>query len=109
MPGSGTCGAMFTANTMSTAAEAIGLMLPRGASHPADTDARSDLHADVRAQALASVDALYRLMADLRRDFVRTWFMPVARADFAEMERHYQDNRTYATVGTFTDRVCPSR
>jgi dihydroxy-acid dehydratase len=30
MPGSGTCGAMFTANTMSTAAEAIGLMLPRG-------------------------------------------------------------------------------
>jgi len=30
------------------------------------------------------------LMADLRRDFVRTWFMPVARADFAEMERHYQ-------------------
>jgi len=63
MPGSGTCGAMFTANTMSTAAEAIGLMLPRGASHPADTDARSDIHPDVRAQALASVDALYRLMA----------------------------------------------
>jgi len=64
MPGSGTCGAMFTANTMSTAAEAIGLMLPRGASHPADTGAGSDIHADVRAQALASVDALYRLMAD---------------------------------------------
>jgi dihydroxy-acid dehydratase len=64
MPGSGTCGAMFTANTMSTAAEAIGLMLPGGASHPADTDARSDIHADVRTQALASVDALYRLMAD---------------------------------------------
>lgn len=63
MPGSGTCGAMFTANTMSTAAEAIGLMLPRGASHPADTGAAGGLHADVRAQALASVDALYRLMA----------------------------------------------
>ena len=40
MPGSGTCGAMFTANTMSTIAEAIGMMLPRGASHPADYDAR---------------------------------------------------------------------
>lgn len=63
MPGSGTCGAMFTANTMSTAAEAIGLMLPRGASHPADMGAGGDIHADVRAQALASVDALYRLMA----------------------------------------------
>jgi dihydroxy-acid dehydratase len=48
---------------MSTCAEAIGMMLPRGASHPADHDARSDIHADVRAQALASVDALYRLMA----------------------------------------------
>jgi dihydroxy-acid dehydratase len=63
MPGSGTCGAMFTANTMSTIAEAIGMMLPRGASHPADYDARSDIHADVSAQARASVDALYRLIA----------------------------------------------
>ena len=62
MPGSGTCGAMFTANTMSTIAELIGMMLPRGASHPADYDAGSDIHADVRAQARASVDALYRLM-----------------------------------------------
>ena len=62
MPGSGTCGAMFTANTMSTIAEAIGMMLPRGASHPADYDAASEIHADVRAQARASVEALYRLM-----------------------------------------------
>jgi dihydroxy-acid dehydratase len=63
MPGSGTCGAMFTANTMSTIAESIGMMLPRGASHPADYDARSDIHEDVRIQVRASVDALYRLMA----------------------------------------------
>jgi dihydroxy-acid dehydratase len=62
LPGSGTCGAMFTANTMSTTAEAIGMMLPRGASHPADYDAGSDIHADVRAQTKASVDALYRLI-----------------------------------------------
>jgi len=63
MPGSGTCGAMFTANTMSTIAEAIGMMLPRGASHPADHDAASDVHEDVKAQARASVDALYGLLA----------------------------------------------
>lgn len=63
MPGSGTCGAMFTANTMSTCAEAIGMMLPRGASHPADYDAASAMHDDVRAQAEASVDALYKLVA----------------------------------------------
>ena len=62
MPGSGTCGAMFTANTMSTIAEAIGMMLPRGASHPADYDADSDIHDDVKNQAHASVRALYRLM-----------------------------------------------
>jgi dihydroxy-acid dehydratase len=62
MPGSGTCGAMFTANTMSTAAEAIGMMLPRGASHPADHHAGSPMHEDVRAQVLASVDALHHLM-----------------------------------------------
>ncbi|MBM3620235.1 MAG: dihydroxy-acid dehydratase [Alphaproteobacteria bacterium] len=62
MPGSGTCGAMFTANTMSTVAESIGMMLPHGASHPADYDAKSDMHADVRAQARASVEALYRLI-----------------------------------------------
>jgi dihydroxy-acid dehydratase len=62
LPGSGTCGAMFTANTMSSIAEAIGMMLPRGASHPADYTAGSDIHADVRAQARASVDALYALM-----------------------------------------------
>jgi len=62
MPGSGTCGAMFTANTMSTIAEAMGMMLPRGASHPADYDAKSDIHDDVKAQVRATVDALYRLM-----------------------------------------------
>jgi dihydroxy-acid dehydratase len=62
LPGSGTCGAMFTANTMSTIAESIGMMLPHGASHPADYDAKSGIHDDVRAQARASVEALYRLM-----------------------------------------------
>jgi dihydroxy-acid dehydratase len=63
MPGSGTCGAMFTANTMSTIAESIGMMLPRGASYPADYNAGSDIHADVRAHAMASVGALYELMS----------------------------------------------
>ena len=62
MPGSGTCGAMFTANTMSTIAEAMGMMLPRGASHPADYGASSGLHDDVRAQAAASVAALFHLI-----------------------------------------------
>jgi len=62
MPGSGTCGAMFTANTMSTIAEAMGMMLPRGASHPADYHAESGIHEDVRAQAHGTVDALINLI-----------------------------------------------
>lgn len=62
MPGSGTCGAMFTANTMSSIAEAMGMMLPRGASHPADYDAGSNVHDDVRAHVKASVEALKVLM-----------------------------------------------
>jgi dihydroxy-acid dehydratase len=63
MPGSGTCGAMFTANTMSTMTEAIGMMLPRGASAPADHDASSDVHEDVAANLGASVAALRALVA----------------------------------------------
>ncbi|MGA9009969.1 MAG: hydantoinase/oxoprolinase family protein, partial [Xanthobacteraceae bacterium] len=31
------------------------------------------------------------LMADLRRDFVHTWFTPLAKASFADMESLYQD------------------
>ena len=62
MPGSGTCGAMFTANTMSTITEAMGMMLPRGASHPADHDASSDIHDDVKAQVEATTKALYNLV-----------------------------------------------
>jgi len=64
MPGSGTCGAMFTANTMSSITEAMGMMLPRGASHPADENAASDVHDDVKAHAAASVAALHQLVAE---------------------------------------------
>lgn len=64
MPGSGTCGAMFTANTMSVIAEAMGMMLPKGASHPADYGAQSAIHDDVQAQARASAAALMHLMRE---------------------------------------------
>ncbi len=61
MPSSGTCGAMFTANTMSTITEALGMMLAKGASQPADYDSASDIHDDVKAHISASVDALLGL------------------------------------------------
>ena len=37
-PGAGSCGGMFTANTMSTVAEALGMSLPYSASNPALSD-----------------------------------------------------------------------
>ena len=38
------------------------MMLPRGASHPADYEASSDIHDDVKAQVQATADALYQLV-----------------------------------------------
>ncbi len=39
-PGAGACGGMYTANTMSTAIEALGMSLPGSASHPAESDGK---------------------------------------------------------------------
>ncbi|RSD26300.1 dihydroxy-acid dehydratase [Mesobacillus subterraneus] len=36
-PGSGSCGGMYTANTMASAIEALGMSLPGSSSHPAET------------------------------------------------------------------------
>jgi len=49
---------MFTANTMSTMTEAIGMMLPQGASYPADDGADGDINDDVAANVEASIAAL---------------------------------------------------
>src|ERR1700758_4064582 len=43
-PGEGACGGMYTANTMASAAEALGMSLPGSAAPPA-TDRRRDGHA----------------------------------------------------------------
>jgi dihydroxy-acid dehydratase len=55
LPGSGTCSAMFTANTMSSATEAIGMCLPGSASCPA-------LAPSKREECERAVDALFNLM-----------------------------------------------
>jgi len=39
-PGAGACGGMYTANTMSTAIEAMGLCLPGSSSTPAESPAK---------------------------------------------------------------------
>ncbi len=54
-PGEGSCGGMFTANTMATAAEALGMALPGSSSAPATSDRRTDW---ARRAGAAAVRAL---------------------------------------------------
>ena len=55
LPGSGTCSAMFTANTMSSATEAMGMCLPGSASCPA-------LSTSKRHECEKAVETLFNLM-----------------------------------------------
>ena len=48
-PSSGSCGGLFTANTMACVSEAIGLALPGSAGAPAPYDSR-DAYAEARAR-----------------------------------------------------------
>jgi dihydroxy-acid dehydratase len=56
-PGNGSCGGMFTANTMSSAIEALGLSLPYSSTMSAIDDEK-------RVSTVASADALLQLVAD---------------------------------------------
>ena len=56
-PGEGACGGMFTANTMSSASEALGMALPFSASIPAIDQAREAL---CRATGAAVMDLIQR-------------------------------------------------
>jgi dihydroxy-acid dehydratase len=53
-PGEGACGGMFTANTMASAAEAIGMSLPGSAAPPA-VDRRRDGYAHKSGQAVVEM------------------------------------------------------
>jgi len=63
LPGSGTCSAMFTACTMATVVEAIGMSLPGTSSHPAATreDSRS-VTAQHRQDCADVCDAIVNLL-----------------------------------------------
>jgi dihydroxy-acid dehydratase len=74
-PGEGSCGGMYTANTMASAIEALGLSLPGSASPPAVDPRREDmarrsgeavmglLEADIRARRIITKDALENAIA----------------------------------------------
>jgi dihydroxy-acid dehydratase len=60
-PGSGSCGGMYTANTMASAIEAMGMSVPGSASHAA-VDRRNRISARKRKDCIDSVRALVGLL-----------------------------------------------
>jgi dihydroxy-acid dehydratase len=56
-PGAGACGGMYTANTMSSAIEALGLSLPYSSSYPAESEEK-------RQECLGVGKAMYKLLAE---------------------------------------------
>lgn len=60
-PGPGACGGMFTANTMASCVEALGMSLPGSASHTA-VDENDNLSEEKKEDARKSVEALDQLL-----------------------------------------------
>ena len=60
-PGAGSCGGMYTANTMASAIEAMGLSVPGSASHAA-VDRRNRISPEKRKDCVDSVRALLGLL-----------------------------------------------
>eukprot|EP01097_Dermamoeba_algensis_P009334 TRINITY_DN6550_c0_g1_i1.p1 TRINITY_DN6550_c0_g1~~TRINITY_DN6550_c0_g1_i1.p1 ORF type:complete len:549 (-),score=120.35 TRINITY_DN6550_c0_g1_i1:72-1718(-) len=61
IPGSGSCSAMFTANTMASVVEALGMALPGTCSHPA-VDEWNSISEQKRKDCKAVVSAVFNLM-----------------------------------------------
>lgn len=60
-PGFGACGGMYTANTMASAIEALGMSIPGSSSNPA-VDTNNNISEDKRQDAISSVHALFNLL-----------------------------------------------
>ncbi len=60
-PGAGACGGMFTANTVASAIEALGMSLPGSASHGA-VDSANHIHPDKKKDCEDSAKALFELL-----------------------------------------------
>jgi len=66
-PGAGACGGMYTANTMASAIEAMGMSLPYSSSIPAE-------HPQKKEECIKAGEAMLRLLeADLKPRDIMTW------------------------------------
>lgn len=62
-PGNGACGGMYTANTMASAIEAMGMSVPGSAAHPA-VDEHNRITSDKIDDCIRSVQALFHMMKE---------------------------------------------
>jgi dihydroxy-acid dehydratase len=60
-PGNGSCGGMYTANTMALAIEALGMSIPGSSSNPA-VDINNQISQEKRQDCIDSVKALFHLL-----------------------------------------------
>ncbi|MCC2644603.1 MAG: dihydroxy-acid dehydratase, partial [Burkholderiales bacterium] len=60
-PGNGSCGGMYTANTMASAIEAMGMSIPGSAAHPA-VDINNNISVQKKQDCTDSVKALFNLL-----------------------------------------------
>lgn len=60
-PGSGTCAGMFTANTMSTCIEALGMTVPNSSTTPALNE-KGEIHQEVLQNCVQSAECLKQMM-----------------------------------------------
>ena len=60
-PGNGACGGMYTANTMASAIEAMGMSIPNSAAHPA-VDIHNNISAQKKQDCVDSIKALFNLL-----------------------------------------------
>lgn len=60
-PGNGACGGMYTANTMASAIEALGMSIPYSSSHPA-VDTNNQISKEKRKDCEDSIKALFNLL-----------------------------------------------
>lgn len=60
-PGSGSCGGMYTANTMASAIEAMGMSIPGSAAHPA-VDTNNKISKQKQQDCQDSIKALFNLL-----------------------------------------------
>ena len=60
-PGCGSCGGMYTANTMAAAIEALGMSIPGSAAHPA-VDKNNNISKQKKEDCIKSTKALFHLL-----------------------------------------------